>query len=339
MRRNDMKYTQIHNMITTAWGNIISLRRVQTIAKEYEDGTRQQLMRKEGSGRRKSDERINTAELIQNDIEDNGGKITVRELAEKHGLSKDTTHRIIKDIGFVSKSLKWVPHLLTDDNKRNRIDCCEEMVRVFNETRNIKKFLVVTDEKWFYSRPLGNSKTRLSWIQPDGHRPQCPKRIISDKKFLVLMCSNFDGLSYYKILDQGITVNSTIYCEFLTEAFTNFNTYENIQARNAIPVENAILFHDNARPHVSHQTTDFLRTKNIKSLKQPAYSPDVNLCDRMIFPLLEMRRSKVTFNTKNDLDDFLQDNMATLTKDIMHHQFEMLHKKCIDIIENNGNYC
>ena len=59
----------------------------------------------------------------------------------------------------------------------------------------------------------------------------------------------------------------------------------------------------------------------------------------MIFPLLEMRRSKVTFNTKNDLDDFLQDNMATLTKDIMHHQFEMLHKKCIDIIENNGNYC
>ena len=74
------------------------------------------------------------------------------------------------------------------------------------------------------------------------------------------MCSNFDGLSYYKILDQGITVNSTIYCEFLTEAFTNFNTYENIQARNAIPVENAILFHDNARPHVSHQTTDFLRT-------------------------------------------------------------------------------
>ena len=154
MRRNDMKCTQIHNMITTAWGNIISLRRVQTIAKEYGDGTRQQLMRKEDSGRRKSDERINTEELIQNDIEDNGGKITVRELAEKHGLSKDTTHRIIKDIGFVSKSLKWVPHLLTDDNKRNRIDCCEEMVRVFNETRNIKKFLVVTDEKWFYSRRL-----------------------------------------------------------------------------------------------------------------------------------------------------------------------------------------
>ena len=41
----------------------------QTIAKENEDGTRQQLMKKEGSGRRKSDERMNTAELIQNDIE------------------------------------------------------------------------------------------------------------------------------------------------------------------------------------------------------------------------------------------------------------------------------
>ena len=56
---------------------------------------------------------------------------------------------------------------------------------------------------------------------------------------------------------------------------------------NPILPENLRLIQDNARPHVSALTLQFFQEMNIRLLKQPAYSPDCNLCDRYIFPRME----------------------------------------------------
>lgn len=334
------KASEIHSIIETAWGEgKISLRRVQEICKEFNDGARTTFSRNEGSGRKKSEKRIVCKEDVMADIQENS-RVTVRELAMKYDVPKTTMHDIIrKDLQLKSKLDKWVPHDLSDQHKRQRIECCEEIVNFINATRNVKRYLLVTDEKWFYEKPMYNFLTRRSWVTPDGDSLKRGRRTISGNKMMVMMALNYDGLSHFKILDKNQTVDSNVYIQFLAETMSQFDSYELRQERRAVSFENVFLQHDNARPHISQATNTYLKDKNCKLIKQSPYSPDLNLLDRMIFPLLEMRRSKITFGSKQELSDFLEENMSTLSRDVMHNAFEMFHSHCLKVVENDGDYC
>ena len=67
LRRNGMKGTQIHSIIERAWpGDGLSLRRVQEVLKDYEDGERTTFTRTSGSGRPKSMERTEGRIAVEN---------------------------------------------------------------------------------------------------------------------------------------------------------------------------------------------------------------------------------------------------------------------------------
>ena len=85
LRRNDYSAADIHRVISTAWGdNIVSLRRVQQIAKEFKEGKRKSFERAEGSGREKTEERSEKVAAIRHDMEEDS-KTTSREIALKYG--------------------------------------------------------------------------------------------------------------------------------------------------------------------------------------------------------------------------------------------------------------
>jgi len=135
-----------------------------------------------------------------------------------HGLKKDMVLRILREeLGYKCVSTKWVPHDLTQANKDNRVECCHNLIMKY-ESRNATKNIIVTDEKWFYSKPLGNAKTRKRWVGPNGDAPATPRRAISDKKHLVIIAVNFGGLSHFKVLENNEAVNSEVYTNFLVEA-------------------------------------------------------------------------------------------------------------------------
>ena len=164
------------------------------------------------------------------------------------------------------------------------------------------------------------------------------KRMTVELKFLVLMAINFSGLHHYQILERNETVNSEIYTHFLDDAMQSFNTYDLQVQKKSISWDTCILLQDNARPHVSNQSRQFFERKHCKLLKQPVYSPDVNICDRMLFPKLEMKRSKLHFYTSEDLRQFLDQELATLNPELMSHEFDMLQIHLKNIIDHNGNF-
>ena len=73
LARNRKKGTEIHDIITTAWGNVISLRRVQQLTKEYQEEQRADFKRKDGSGRQKSEKRLEIVPLIREALDANKG--------------------------------------------------------------------------------------------------------------------------------------------------------------------------------------------------------------------------------------------------------------------------
>lgn len=341
LRRCEYKGTVIHNIITTAWGdNIISERRIQQIMKEYKGTERDGFDRKIGSGRPKSQKRFDLIPMIAAEIAVNKN-VTCDELASIFNASHRMVYEIItNDLKKQSVQAKWVPHLLTQANKENRVICCQELIVTLNK-RNIQRYLLVIDEKWFYKTPFGNAQTRRSWqdvAAPGDQRPTLPKRSTMDQKFMALVAANFEGLSYSEVLNRGQTVDSERYVNFINNAIAYFSQRDLVVERRSISFANLILMHDNARPHTSHYTMEYLQGKNVRLQHQAPYSPDLNLCDRMIFPMLEMKRSKITFSNINSLQEYLNEKLSYLSAETMQNQVEKLKEHCIKVINNNGEY-
>jgi len=79
-------------------------------------------------------------------------RLKIREIAETVGISKYRVGHILHEIlGIRKLSARWVPRLLTPDNKRNRETTSERCLTLFK--RNTKEFLrrlVTVDETWIH---------------------------------------------------------------------------------------------------------------------------------------------------------------------------------------------
>jgi histone-lysine N-methyltransferase SETMAR len=83
------------------------------------------------SGRPKSASRNEIVSKIKNIIEDDA-RFTVRDITRKVGISLSTIHFILKKHLKVRKiSARWVPHLLTDEQKRKRVKVAKKLLQMF----------------------------------------------------------------------------------------------------------------------------------------------------------------------------------------------------------------
>lgn len=152
LRRSGFNGTQIHEIMETSWpDNCLSLRRVQTISKEFADGERVEFDdgRKMGSGRKKSESRLQHIELVRN-LTDENKSTTVQHIADTLNISHTMTQRILtEDLDKQWVHTKWVPHTLSEINKAIRIERCTDLLEVLHG-RLARKNLVTIDEKFFY---------------------------------------------------------------------------------------------------------------------------------------------------------------------------------------------
>ena len=72
----------------------------------------------------------------------------MRSLSSVTGLSVTTIHRILtKDLGLVKKSARWVPKILSDDQKKARVERCDEFLRlVRRRSKAVLDSIVTMDE-------------------------------------------------------------------------------------------------------------------------------------------------------------------------------------------------
>lgn len=328
-----MKGTEIHSILSRSWPeNTPSVRRVQQIVKELQEGTRNSFARAHGSGRLSSELRNENIPRIEEAINDDNN-MTVRELATTFELSESMVYRILsEDLGKIWMHTRWVPHVITEYHRQQRVECCTNMLQSF-ESRITKSNLVTIDEKWFYCRKMLPRNVIGSWIGPDGDRKQTAVRSKFEKKFLAIVAVSTRGIHFFQVLDRGETVNSDVYIQFLQEMRT---FYANLP--QPLLMENIRLIHDNARPHVSYDTMGYLNGTGIRLLKQPAYSPDCNLCDRYVFPRLEAIRGRGDFNTKDELTQYLGEQLPLLTQQRMAKALAKMAEDFRKIIENQGHY-
>ena len=79
-----------------------------------------------------------------------------------------------------------------------------------------------------------------------------------------------------------------------------------------------------------------IESRNIRHLRQPPYSPDVNLCDRYIFPRLEALTTE--FQTMDEVTQFLNEQLPKFTSNRMAKALDNMISDMQIIIDNGGSY-
>ncbi|UYV69692.1 hypothetical protein LAZ67_7000258 [Cordylochernes scorpioides] len=76
-------------------------------------------------------------------------RITIRELSEDLDISFGTCQTIIKnDLHLKRSPAKFVPHLLTNEQKEHCKETCKNMVEMFNSDPHWLKYFITGDETW-----------------------------------------------------------------------------------------------------------------------------------------------------------------------------------------------
>ncbi|KAI6653980.1 Histone-lysine N-methyltransferase SETMAR [Oopsacas minuta] len=188
-------------------------------------------------------------------------RITLRELEERVGISKATLHSIItEDLEISKATARWVPKLLSKEQKRERVRVIKELLSRYKAEEDFLNRIVTRDETWFhyYER---ESKTQLKqWKLRDEPVP-------------------IKGRNYTpRLLPEKTTINSDYYVDELKEL-----RQASKRERRGKLTRSVLLQHDNARPHVSSKTMAAIDDLEFECLPHPPYSPDLAPSDYKLF--------------------------------------------------------
>ncbi|CAF4713909.1 unnamed protein product [Rotaria sp. Silwood2] len=92
---------------------------------------------------------------------------------------------------------------------------------------------------------------------------------------------------------------------------------------------------DNARPHVSAQTQEYLKEQRVKLIPWPANSPDLNIIEN-IWSILDQKLLKVNINNMDDLKTALQSGWAEISNNTVQKLFESMPKRLREVVTRKG---
>ena len=100
-------------------------------------------------------------------------RLTVREVAEEVGISKTVCREILtENLGMHRIAAKFVPHLLTDDQKQNRVDVSQELLNGANGDDKFLKNIITGDETWVYGYDVETKVQSSQWVSKTSPQPK-----------------------------------------------------------------------------------------------------------------------------------------------------------------------
>ena len=104
---------------------------------------------------------------------------SVRQIERLTGIPKSTVFNILTNsLKYTSRHLKWVPHLLNSEQKKNRVDLSKRLLKSVTKARSYSYDIFLTgDESWFYLE----TDYEIIWLPENKKVPEKEKKMICDK--------------------------------------------------------------------------------------------------------------------------------------------------------------
>ena len=261
-------------------------------------------------------------------------RVSIEALAAAHGTSVSTIHAVLHDdLGLEKKSARWVPKLLNDDQKHQRVEVCSEFVKaVQRHSLAMLDSIVTMDETMVCYHTPQSKKQSQQWIQKGQPGPIKAKVQASRTKQMLLAFFDSKGLIYTHIVPRGSTVNAA----YIVKVLDVFMRH--LRKKRPVLAEQRWFFHwDNAPVHTANVVKEFLAKKNIKLLSHPPYSPDLAPADYFLFPKLKKELAGNTM-TQEEFKKEWEGVLRGVSKDEFAKAFVRWFERCEKCIRIDGDY-
>lgn len=324
---------EIHRQLTEIYGEAcISVQHVRKWCREFSGG-RTDIHDEPRSGRPSvSDDVVAKIDrLLQEDR-----RATLRELAEKvPEVSEKTIDNILTEkLDYRKVCARWVPHMLSETHKENRVKCAREFLQQCAE--NTEEFLdsiVTGDETWCHYVTPETKQQSKQWRHSDSPRPKKFKRTLSAGKVMATVFWDRKGVLLVDFMPTGTTINSERYCETLKKL------RRAIQNRRRGRLTKGVrLHHDNARPHVSRNTKALIEQFGWEIVEQAAYSPDLAPSDFHLFPKLKQHLGGQRFATDEEVQNAVTTYLNGLAATVLEAGFQKWISRQQKCVEKFGEY-
>ena len=113
-------------------------------------------------------------------------RLSVKDIASCTGISEGSVQTILKKrLDLRKVCAKWVPHLLTEEQKTHRLKCARKLLKTYKGcTSRIISNLLTGDETWEHMFEPQRRADNKQWKRKDQKRPCIAKRTISSKRML-----------------------------------------------------------------------------------------------------------------------------------------------------------
>jgi histone-lysine N-methyltransferase SETMAR len=200
---------------------------------------------------------------------------------------------------------KFVPRLLTDDQKQHRL---EVRMKLKEQVRNDPDFLskvVTCDECWIYGYDPETKHQSSQWKCPSSPLPMKAQQVKSNVKSMPICFFDIDGLIHKQFVSPGQTINAKIYCDVLRWLWEDMRW----KRPDKVRTNNWMLHHDNTPTHTTLVVQQFLASKNMTVVPRPPYLPVTSSSS-----IMKMKLKGRSFDTAEEIKAESQKVLKMLTQ-------------------------
>lgn len=279
-----------------------------------------------------------TAEMINRarDLVKEDRGISFRQLEQSLGIGSAAAQTIIHEkLGLRKLAARWIPHLLTLEQKARRVDFCRFMLEKFDAGSSKSISEVVTgDETWIYQYDPETKQQSTVWVFDDEDPPTKVVRSRSAGKRMVAVFFRRSGpVAVIPLLEQR-TVTAQWYCEVALPSV--FQKLED--SRPGTGLRGIMLHHDNASSHTAARTIEFLASSGVQLLPHPPYSPDLSPCDYFLFPKLKSKLKGIRFESPESAVHAFESLILSVPQSEWANCFSSWFVRMERCIQSNGMY-
>ncbi|CAH1963495.1 unnamed protein product [Acanthoscelides obtectus] len=228
--------------------------------------------------------------------------MTYHEIQASLKISKTSIQKSLQEeLGVRKLVSRWIPHLLTEEQKAARVNWCQKTLDRFNSgnSKNVHS-IVSGDESWIYceEKPI---KMVARFVSKAGHIATIP-----------------------------LNEQRTVTADFLPKVIT--------ELRKINPERRIILHQDSASSHTAQKTRQYLTEENVELLDHPPYSPDLSPNDFFTFPKIKNRLRGQRFQSPEEAVDAFKNAVLDLPAYEWNKCFENWFERMQMCISLRGEY-
>jgi histone-lysine N-methyltransferase SETMAR len=261
-------------------------------------------------------------------------RLSVKSFAVAHGVGMGTIHRILhEDLGLEKKSARWVPKLLSQDQKIQRVEDCRDLVAaVHRHSFTMLDNIVTMGETMVSYHTPETKKQSKQWIAKGKPGPIKARVQAGRTKQMILAFFDNKGLVYSHIVTRGVPINA----DYIVKVLGLF--MKQLKKKRPATVAQQWWFHwDNAPVHTAAVVQEWLAAHGVQVIRHPPYSPDLALADFFLFRRVKEKLTGLTLDQNT-----IKKTWAGVTRSIAPEEFAIAfrrwYERCEKCVEIGGDY-